>query len=1273
MNITDILDYFCEYEANERFMQSSLKNTQGSDFDLEILEDVRKIERALLLKKSMKLNSFIRSKRKGNFIKVVDESKLNRQIEQSLQEKNKRFLQELLIIKGDRTRTEFDELLNSLIEQEDIVLCYPFLEKGKQKQPIFTFRAKIEGDRLLVNDFYLNKNSLLILIAKATNNNIEEVQDLYELEIKQFYERADHIEGQNSLQEIILLIDSFFHQMFKRKRAISTFVEYQGWMKVEKVFLTIEELEEINEPNFRQEIKMVKEKLQKSSTPALLQKYLYKNENQVHYRTTPNDLHFHYGSYTDAYPINRKQWDVVGNVEKIDLLSVNGPPGTGKTTLLKEIIADQLVKKAKGLISIWDKKWDQINQGTKRQVFQSPLGGENLHSIIITSTNNKAVDNIGKELLEEIPYLNKYIKHNLQNEAGFQGLLCARLGKKENVDFFKNRMVRLLIEELKKDDEQGKEDFLDEFKETYQKLADIENRIRKYKDQQEAFAKYLDLSDMEHSNIDNLYDSLNSLLEELKNKKEKTIKERIAFQNDRNNLRKQMKIASNENDFILAEIEEIEKDQKELYLALDQFDKGKKFSFFSFLSSRHKAFYQKYPTKRYIEDKIDIVNKELTKKKQQITQFQEQKCSLEKNQKENDQKIFSIIHEFDHIQKQEEILRNKYEITQSLRNSKKELEQVLECSLEDGVGIYLLVNAPVILRLRKKLFDLSLVIHEEYIKKHKDVIIANLEKIVEGNRWFSSFYDPKQQFKDDFKKGLKGLWETLFVCFPVVSTTLHSFHSNNFQMVEDLFDLLLVDEAGQILPHYLVGPLYRARKAVVVGDVYQLEPIRLQSNNLIEKYDQFDVDTQELLCIEKNSVQSYSDDRSDLFEMLEEKKIGIILEEHRRCEESIAHFSNKYVYNSKLQVVKKDNHQKLFGRNLVAFDVRGPQSNENTNEMEVNICKKLIDQYIQVYGEAYKKDIAIITPFKNQAEKLKQAIKGIDIGTVHTFQGQEKKVILISTVVDQAKKSNLTGFVGRTANLLNVAFTRGKEQVVFVGNVEMALQSNNYLKDAIDTIKERGFIYSIYNNELNINKSGLQLEQALKIFVDDWKNVSSPIGTYMNQHFSNGIIIGANKHYELLQAAFHKAEKSITIVSPWITNYVVDGRFMQLVENALAKKVKVNILFGYHHSTLTLRDMEKIVQLDYKNHKDPREVYISLHRMYGILGDQLIYRPPTHTKLILIDNKFLIVGSHNWLSNKGNRANAKEEVSCILSDTKYINYINDAMFKQHLDTTVVNG
>lgn len=57
-----------------------------------------------------------------------------------------------------------------------------------------------------------------------------------------------------------------------------------------------------------------------------------------------------------------------------------------------------------------------------------------------------------------------------------------------------------------------------------------------------------------------------------------------------------------------------------------------------------------------------------------------------------------------------------------------------------------------------------------------------------------------------------------FLCFPVVTTTLHSFRKTTFPMIPGLFDLLLIDESGQIVPYYALAPLYRAGRAVFVGD-----------------------------------------------------------------------------------------------------------------------------------------------------------------------------------------------------------------------------------------------------------------------------------------------------------------------------------------------------------------------------------------------------------------------------------------------------------------------
>ncbi|XP_019369629.1 PREDICTED: putative helicase MOV-10 [Gavialis gangeticus] len=97
------------------------------------------------------------------------------------------------------------------------------------------------------------------------------------------------------------------------------------------------------------------------------------------------------------------------------------------------------------------------------------------------------------------------------------------------------------------------------------------------------------------------------------------------------------------------------------------------------------------------------------------------------------------------------------------------------------------------------------------------------------------------------------------------------------------------------------------------------------------------------------------------------------------------------------------------------------------------------------------KDIGIISPYRKQVEKIRKAITSLDrklqalpdiqelkVGSVEEFQGQERRVILISTVRScsdhlDIKEQFQLGFL-KSPQRFNVAVTRAKALLIIVGN-----------------------------------------------------------------------------------------------------------------------------------------------------------------------------------------------------------------------------------------------
>ena len=129
------------------------------------------------------------------------------------------------------------------------------------------------------------------------------------------------------------------------------------------------------------------------------------------------------------------------------LLGINGPPGTGKTTLLREVIADVIVNRAERLLKV---DVERLFASDRHSIIDA-LGYYPIHravagndGIVVSSNNNTAIENISREL----PVL-KSIHRETFSEADYfsaqatalydepcWGMLSATLGKAENRSAF---------------------------------------------------------------------------------------------------------------------------------------------------------------------------------------------------------------------------------------------------------------------------------------------------------------------------------------------------------------------------------------------------------------------------------------------------------------------------------------------------------------------------------------------------------------------------------------------------------------------------------------------------------------------------------------------------------------------------------------------------------------------------------------------------------------------------------------------------------------------
>ncbi|MDR2650820.1 MAG: AAA family ATPase [Prevotellaceae bacterium] len=278
----------------------------------------------------------------------------------------------------------------------------------------------------------------------------------------------------------------------------------------------------------------------------------------------------------------------------------------------------------------------------------------------------------------------------------------------------------------------------------------------------------------------------------------------------------------------------------------------------------------------------------------------------------------------------------------------------------------------------------------------------------------------------------------------------------------DFIDILIVDEAGQVSPEVGTATFALAKQAIVVGDVKQIEPVwsitgkvdigNLKKERLIESYD--DTVYEEIFDIKgflasSGNIMKMAQNASDFKESgLTEK--GVLLVEHRRCYDEIISYCNDLAYNGQLKPLRGKAKDLLFPP-MYCIHVEGNSTRKNNSRCNKNEAKAIVDWLLvnkkrieEKYTTTVEESVGIITPFVGQKNMLKDIlidadfdVSNIKLGTVHTLQGGERLIILFSMVYGKGDTGTMFFDRDNKPNMLNVAVSRAKDNFIVFANTNI--------------------------------------------------------------------------------------------------------------------------------------------------------------------------------------------------------------------------------------------
>ena len=332
-------------------------------------------------------------------------------------------------------------------------------------------------------------------------------------------------------------------------------------------------------------------------------------------------------------------------------------------------------------------------------------------------------------------------------------------------------------------------------------------------------------------------------------------------------------------------------------------------------------------------------------------------------------------------------------------------------------------------------------------------------------------------------------FKPLLEAFPCWCVTTYAV-SDSLPLKPGMFDVAIIDEASQCDIASCFPILFRAKRAVIVGDDKQLPHLSFLEKAKEQSFlSQYGIPDKYQLMWRFRTNSMF--DLADYYSMN-----SVMLDEHFRSLPPIINFSNHEFYNDRIRVMRKDrSDEKVLELIEVPEGKVDFDATRNLPEIEA-LVKRLYEIVVEDERKSPENpvSIGIISPFRAQVEQLKISVAKvlsdhmikkhqIEIGTAHTFQGDERDIMLISWAVADNSFTQSLIFLQKP-NLFNVAITRGRNKVInFISRNPRELPEGHF-RNYISFIQEyqnRQQASASGEIDENIYKNSLEKEIATQI------------------------------------------------------------------------------------------------------------------------------------------------------------------------------------------------